>query len=68
MMNEACELNCVVFTMALRSLTGPAHGVLHRVSRLMRGNADRRDRGGIVNGVGEKDGVIARIVVVGQLA
>ena len=45
-----------------------AHGVLHRVPRLMRGNADRRDRGGIVNGVGEKDGVIARIVVVGQLA
>ena len=42
--------------------------ILHRVSRLMRGNADRRDRGGIVNRIGEKDGVIARIVVVGQLA
>ena len=32
MMNEACELNCVVFTMALRSDRAIAHGVLHRVS------------------------------------
>ena len=47
---------------------GIAHGVLHRVARLVTGNAHRCHRGGAIDVLGQVDGVVPGIIVVRQMA
>ena len=42
--------------------------MLYGVSRLVRGDADRPDRRGIIDGIGEPDDLGARVVVIRQFA
>ena len=45
-----------------------ADRILHRMARLMRGHADGRDRGGLIDRRGQADRVRPRIKMVGQLS